>query len=319
MTFKVLAVLLFFQLMHVGLLAQQVVQLKGNSYTIHQVAAGETFYAIAKTYAVLLDSIKQVNRMDSAATIRPGDLLIIPLHASQKPDAGKVVTKINNDYLIHVVKTGETLYSIARNYSYTTVATLKEINNLLSDTVQIGQQLLVPKPNDSGMIRPNRDTVSLSGVKTVMIGVDSAALFDPGKLRFSMESMLANNVDMDDEPIDEPTFDMEMLEELKQTFEAEAAQDNIEVSKGAATWFDDPSAQNQSKFYALHKSAPMGSVMMVRNLMNNRKVYVKVIGRLPENADNRNVLIKISGATAKYLNVLDDKFLVELTEHPSKS
>ena len=41
------------------------------------------------------------------------------------------------------VKRGDNLYKIAREFN-TTVSTLKEINNLVSDILQIGQELIIP-------------------------------------------------------------------------------------------------------------------------------------------------------------------------------
>jgi hypothetical protein len=49
--------------------------------------------------------------------------------------------------------------------------------------------------------------------------------------------------------------------------------------------------------------------------MNDRQVYVKVIGRLSNTESNRNVLVKITEASADYLNALDEKFLVEVTTY----
>jgi murein DD-endopeptidase MepM/ murein hydrolase activator NlpD len=43
----------------------------------------------------------------------------------------------------HMVQAGETLYSIALHY-HTTVAVLKQLNGLKSDTIQVGQKLVLP-------------------------------------------------------------------------------------------------------------------------------------------------------------------------------
>lgn len=286
-----------------------------KEYSIHQVAASETFYSIAKAYDVLIDSLKAVNRMDSTATLHPGDLLIIPLYASKKADIGSVVTPAPEQYLIHVVKTGETLYSIVRKYSYTTLDKIKQLNDLKTNAVQIGQQLKVPKPGDQGLYTaPKND--SLSGVGVIQQSIDSAALFDPGMF-IGMEDELDSNAQS---MVPTPSYDVAMLETLTAQYkQQDSVLLNTEVSRGAALWISDPSEQNQQKFYALHRSAPMGAVVQVRNLMNDRVVFVKIIGKLPENSQSKNVIIQLSGAAAKYLNVLDDKFLVEVTAHPDRS
>lgn len=301
--------------------AQGTVQVDGKPYTIHKVSGGETFFSIAMKYDVVIDSIKRVNRLDSLATIRPGDLLIIPTYASRKPDPGQIepVVKSPNNYLIHVVKTGETLYSIAREYNYTTVAEIKKINKLESDTVKIGQQLFVPKPGDSGYVpAPGKDD-PVSGSSVIGQAVDSAALFDPGSF-----TKVDTTPDVG-EVINQSTsvtvnYDADMLKELQQKYQAEdTLVNNRETERGAAIWLQDPSRQNHYKFFALSNNVPDGSIVMVRNLMNNKEVYVKVIGKLPPMSQGKNVIIQLSAGAAKYLNVLDDKFLVEVTSHPAKS
>jgi LysM repeat protein len=48
--------------------------------------------------------------------------------------------------IIYSVKEGDSLWSIGRKY-YVTVDTLRELNDLSSDDLQIGQKLLIVKGN----------------------------------------------------------------------------------------------------------------------------------------------------------------------------
>ena len=70
---------------------------------------------------------------------------------------------------------------------------------------------------------------------------------------------------------------------------------------------------NQNKFYALHRTAPIGTIIKVTNRMNNNSVYVKVIGILPSTGDNENILIKITQAAAQRIGALDQRFQAELS------
>lgn len=54
-------------------------------------------------------------------------------------------SKDDLDY--YTVKSGDTLYSIAKKYS-TTVSKIKELNNLKSDALSIGQELIIPSSFD---------------------------------------------------------------------------------------------------------------------------------------------------------------------------
>lgn len=51
---------------------------------------------------------------------------------------------------------------------------------------------------------------------------------------------------------------------------------------------------NSDMFLALHRTAPVGTIMQVRNQMNDLSVFVKVIGKLPDTGANDKVVVKIS-------------------------
>ncbi|MBK7855996.1 MAG: peptidoglycan-binding protein, partial [Bacteroidetes bacterium] len=67
---------------------------------------------------------------------------------------------------------------------------------------------------------------------------------------------------------------------------------------GMAAWIKDGSL-NQNKYYALHRTAPLGTIVKVNNRMNGEYVFVKVVGQLPDSGDNEKQIIKISEAAAK--------------------
>jgi hypothetical protein len=71
--------------------------------------------------------------------------------------------------------------------------------------------------------------------------------------------------------------------------------------------------ETTTKFLALHRTAPTGTVIKIRNTMNDLAVYVRVIGKLPDTGDNEKVIIKINKRTYDQLKALDNRFLVELS------
>ncbi len=86
-------------------------------------------------------------------------------------------------------------------------------------------------------------------------------------------------------------------------------------SKGS--WLKDKSAFEKN-FYALHRSAPNKSYIRVINPMNNKSVYVKVIGKLPDVGENADVDLKLTSAAVKKLGLRDDKFVVDWSYHVQK-
>ncbi|MBK7970759.1 MAG: hypothetical protein IPK08_18575 [Bacteroidetes bacterium] len=81
---------------------------------------------------------------------------------------------------------------------------------------------------------------------------------------------------------------------------------------GIASWIQDGQV-NQDKYYGLHRTAPIGTIMKVTNRMNNQFVYVKIVGVLPDTGDNDNVIIKVSQAVSNKLNALDAHYQVEVS------
>ncbi len=100
----------------------------------YTVKSGDTLYSIAKKYGITVDKLKDLNNLKSNMISVNQKLLV----NDQKKD------QTTNAY---VVEKGDTLYSIAKKYS-TTVSKIKELNNLKSDTLSIGQELIIPSSFD---------------------------------------------------------------------------------------------------------------------------------------------------------------------------
>ena len=104
----------------------------GNYYTVKK---GDTLYGIAKEYGISVDELKRVNNLTSN-TLTIGEVLVIP--EVEEPE-----TPNEN---IYIVRSGDTLYSIANKYGMT-VDELKALNNLTNNTLSIGQKLVVNEGN----------------------------------------------------------------------------------------------------------------------------------------------------------------------------
>lgn len=81
--------------------------------------------------------------------------------------------------------------------------------------------------------------------------------------------------------------------------------------EGIASKID--SSVETGKYLALHRSLPIGTLVEVRNLMNNQKVFVRVVGKLPETGLNKNVLVRLTPVCFERLGVIDPKTRVEVS------
>jgi LysM repeat protein len=83
--------------------------------------------------------------------------------------------------------------------------------------------------------------------------------------------------------------------------------------RGLATWIDATSAAAQAPhLFALYNGAPAGTLITVRNLMNNRSVQVKVVGPMPQTNEDSRAIVKLSKDAALQLQAHDAKVLVEV-------
>jgi LysM repeat protein/ABC-type branched-subunit amino acid transport system substrate-binding protein len=100
----------------------------------HVVEKSETLYKIATNYNLKVAEVIAANP-GLTESIKPGQQIIIPLPV--KKQAEPLATSL------HIVQKGETLFSIASQYS-TTVAELKRLNPAITENLQLGLQLKVP-------------------------------------------------------------------------------------------------------------------------------------------------------------------------------
>ena len=102
---------------------------------IYIVKKGDTLYGIANKYGISVDELKAINNLTSN-NLSVGQVLQIP----------EIIEEDVPNENIYIVKSGDTLYSIANKYGMS-VQELKDLNKLTSNTLSIGQQLVVSEAN----------------------------------------------------------------------------------------------------------------------------------------------------------------------------
>lgn len=102
------------------------IPVNNNYYTVK---SGDTLWSIAKKFNTTVSDLKDENGLINSL-LSIGQVLKIP---------GKEVKSDN----IYIVKQGDTLYNIAKNYD-TSVNELLKANNLSSTNLSIGQKLVIP-------------------------------------------------------------------------------------------------------------------------------------------------------------------------------
>lgn len=272
----------------------------GTVFIIHKVDNGQTLYSLLKKYNCTSQDFYVANpKLAGKSEIQKGQLLKFPSKARkvaapvvvpkkeddgitivdvpeatpkeyrkvQKDDSGieviDVLPNIKKDdsRQKHIVAAGETLFQISHKYGLN-IEYLKQINKLIGNTVLAGQELIVEKPTNAA-IKVKKDSTK----------VKQGPAGSPENEKASI-----------------PTSPV--LTPKKATVIVPNAPTGKKVSElGIAEIID--AGEQTNKYLALHRNAPIGSLVRVKNEANNASVWVKVIGHLPE-AGNQDILIKIS-------------------------
>jgi LysM repeat protein len=127
--------------------AQEVRVVDGRKYNVHRVQAGQTLYAISRSFAVSVEDIMSANP-DAADGLSIGEELLVPLDAVQKKELRTAPILRNDGELLHTVRKKETLYGIARSYGMDMNVLLERNPDAIN--LQEGMVLVIPVENVSG-------------------------------------------------------------------------------------------------------------------------------------------------------------------------
>lgn len=101
--------------------------------------------------------------------------------------------------------------------------------------------------------------------------------------------------------------------QYKMRFLRESAKKKISENRGKAAWAR--SDNLDVSFLALHRTAPMNSIIEVSNPMNGRTFYLRVVGRIADQIYDRHTLVVVPPFVVKALGARDDSFYVRVKNY----
>lgn len=262
----------------------------------HIVAEKETLFSIARLYGITVDDLKKWNNLFGNALSVGQELVIKNSGVETTSSANQLDVKSIKS--VHTVAAKETMFSITRQYGIT-VEQLREWNGLQTDELKIGQTLVIAQPaySKQTIVTPTQPVTQVQTQTTPVTPQQTPVV----------ENSTTN-------PIDKPvttviTPPVEKVNTIKIS-ESVSGTDEIRES-GLAELIE--GTDGNRKYLALHRTAPSGTILKVRNEMNNREVFVRVMGKLPETAPNDKLVLKLSKSAYSQLGAIDPRFRVEVT------
>ncbi|MBL0103865.1 MAG: LysM peptidoglycan-binding domain-containing protein [Bacteroidetes bacterium] len=280
-------------------------KIDGKNYYEYSVKKGDSWYSIARKFKISYAELKLANKKSDGKLIT-GKPILIPadkLKANdpffEKNHTDKPAQKPGS-MTKHKVASSETLFAISKKYKVS-VDAIKKQNKLQSNSIHKGQVLVIPSNSES------TQTEETTEPKETKVNTIDRAPVNAPKPEIPEEKK-DHSQDSATKPVPRETTTDKSQKEAEVIF-ANGRQQVTET--GVASWIDDEDI-NPGKYYALHRTAPIGTIIRITNRMNNKSIFVKVVGKLPDTGDNEGLIIKISKASAEKLGVLDQRFQSQL-------
>ncbi|HEU5292296.1 MAG TPA: LysM peptidoglycan-binding domain-containing protein [Cyclobacteriaceae bacterium] len=312
--------------------------INGKPFVVHKIERGETLYSISKRYGVTVDQILEHNP-DADAGLEVDHILKVPYF----PRAPKKQSPNANT---HIVAEKETLFSISRHYGIT-VDELKQWNNLTDNSLALGQELIIKRKNTLAVSPPlevkSQRTVHTVAAKETMFSITRQYGITVDQLRawnnlttdelkigqtlyvaqpiYNQTQQVTTTTATQPATTQSPTQTQSQTQppavvtpiEISPTIKiSESVRGSDEIIEAGLAELIEGTEGNR-KYLALHRTAPVGTILRIKNEMNSREVFVRVMGKLPDTAATDKLVIKISKSAYDRLGAIDSRFRVEVT------
>jgi LysM repeat protein len=302
---KIVFLLCISLLVTVALMAQ-------DDYLVHTVKKGETLSAIAKHFHTTTGDIMRLNGMTTKSILKIGEKIKIPPAAAAKtateitttaaPEPAAVVITTaatpkketgTSQPILHAVGEKETLYGIGKKYNVS-VSQITSWNKLKTTNIHKGQHLIVGYMTvGTAEAVPVNNTAADTKVTPQVI--NAPAVIAPQTSTAVPVKKTEAQVVQNGVANEEGVF-ASFYQKVGKEFSGAAA-----TFKTASGWLD-------KKYYVLMNNVTEGTVVKVAS--NNKTVYAKVLGPLPDIKEDSGLLVRISNAAAASLGISDNKFPV---------
>lgn len=140
-------------------------------------------------------------------------------------------------------------------------------------------------------------------------GLSAETLF-PGQLLFIGWLSVAGITDEMQGAIEDPYIKSNTG--LREAWNSISANKRLTTQKGKAAWTREG---DRSKFMALHRTAPINSLIEIMDKRTGKILYCRVVGRIPDQVYDPNVQVVVSPLLVKAFGVRDRFFYVQVKHY----
>lgn len=319
-------------------------------YLVHTVKKGETWYSLGRAYGLSPKDIAARNNMQMENGLSLGKQITIPLNKGNFVQSKDAAASSGVRPVYHHVGDKETLYRISLRYGKVPLDNVREWNKFTGDGVQKDAMLIVGyvKGTSNSIVQtapvsqPSQPVVTstpppapvTTPAATTPATTTPAVATTPAPAPENTAPVATTPA-----PVEEPVattpavvkqetpatvVESEKQSSLGRTpaipdggFEQTYLQQtnsgrDITTEKGPGTWFRSNAIVGSGKYYALHNSAPRGTIVKVTNPLTGKSIYAKVLDAIPQLKANANLIIKLSDAAQEALGINEARFYCEL-------
>lgn len=258
--------------------SQKIQVIDGTTYIIHKIQPKETYYQLSRIYGVAVGDIMSANNKKD---LRVDDTVRVPV-----PEPRRIEEPGNSP-------------AVQENTSSTTPAI---------DAAAILTEYKVGA-NETLFSIAKRFQTTVADIKT--LNNLKSDLLREGQLLKIPDGELPKPEPV--QPTTPPVIEEERTESLtSRDFNASRFGIRETSEKGVGVWMTNLETKNNSNL-ALHKTAPVGTVLKITNPITKSVTYAKVVGKFADNSETQNAIVVLSRSAAAYIGAVDKRFVVEIT------
>ena len=232
----------------------------------------------------------------------------------------------------HVIKPGQTLYSLAKFYGLNIDELFFYNPDLEGKVISVGQKVTIAVPNQAIKRYKTSNFIEEDHIPVLYKVKPGDNLFRISRIHFKMpvDSVMSRNhlLDFNLTPgqyLQLGWMNIHGIPHSMRKFQGSAAHKKNQLNRRAfnqqthvkkryneqgKAYFQKGSKQ-KTDLYVLHRTAPLNSVISVTNPLTRRTVYAKVIGKIQDSVHRSDVILVLSNEVAKQLGAVNAFFFVK--------